>query len=54
MTRARVKKIISYVSRFAVAGAALYMASRKENLRDVASSLWGLNFWVFAAAIHKN
>ena len=51
MTKAKIKKIISYTSRFAVAGVALYMASRKENLRDVGASLWKLNLWAFAAAM---
>jgi len=51
MPRAKVKKIISYISRFAVAAAARYMASRKENLRDVATDLWKLNLWVFVAAM---
>jgi uncharacterized protein (TIRG00374 family) len=50
MTKAKVKKIISYTSRFAVAAAALYIASRKENIKDVATDLWKLNLWVFAAA----
>jgi uncharacterized protein (TIRG00374 family) len=45
------KKYISYLLRFAVAGAALYLAFRGENIKQVSEVLWGLNLWVFAAAV---
>jgi glycosyltransferase 2 family protein len=45
------KKYISYLLRFAVAGAALYLAFRGENIKQVSEVLWGLNLWVFVAAV---
>jgi len=45
------RKYISYILRFAVATAALYLALRGEDLGQVADVLLGLNLWVFAAAI---
>lgn len=47
----RKNKYISYLLRFAVAGAALYLAFRGEDLTRVKDVLLGLNLWVFSAAI---
>ena len=44
------KKYISYILRFAIAGAALYLAFRGENISQIAGVLLGLNPWVVAAA----
>lgn len=44
-------KYISYLLRFAVAGAALYLAFRGESLRQVGKVLLGLNLWIFATAL---
>jgi len=49
--RVRSKKYISYLVRFGVAGAALYLAFRGEDLGQIAEVLLGLNLWVFAAAV---
>jgi len=51
MPRAKIKKSISYILRFIVAAAALYMAFRKENLRQVGQDLLKPNLWVVAAAM---
>jgi len=53
MPKAKVRnnKYISYLLRFAVAGAALYLAFRGEDLGRVAEVLLGLNLWIFAAAL---
>ncbi|UCC96278.1 MAG: flippase-like domain-containing protein [Phycisphaerales bacterium] len=53
MPQARVRnsKTISHVARFCIAGGALYLAFRGEDLRQVAEVLLGLNLWIFAAAI---
>jgi len=53
MPKAKVRKnrFISYLLRFAVAGTALYLAFRGEDLRQVAEVLLGLNLWIFAAAL---
>ena len=53
MVEAKVKKsrYISYLLRFTVSGAALYLAFRKEDLGKVAEVLSGLNLWVFAASL---
>lgn len=53
MPKAKVRKSrsISYLLRFAVAGTALYLAFRGEDLRQVAEVLLGLNLWIFAAAL---
>jgi len=53
MPKARVRnsKYISYVVRFGIAGGALYLALRGEDLGQVAEVLLGLNLWVFATAI---
>jgi len=45
------RKYISYLLRFLVAAAALYLAFRGENFREVVDVLFGLNLWIFAAAI---
>jgi uncharacterized protein (TIRG00374 family) len=45
------RKYISYLLRFIVAGAALYLAFRGENFADVIEVLLGLNLWIFAGAI---
>jgi len=45
------RKYISYILRFAVAGGALYLAFRGEDLGKIAEVLGGLNLWVFAAAL---
>ena len=45
------RKYISYLLRFIVAGAALYLAFRGENFSEVAEVLLGLNLWIFAGAI---
>ena len=53
MPKAKVRKSrsISYLLRFTVAGTALYLAFRGEDLRQVAEVLLGLNLWIFAAAL---
>jgi len=53
MPKARVRKTkyISYLLRFIVAGAALYLAFRGENFSEVIGVLVGLNLWIFALAI---
>ena len=53
MTKAKGKrrKYISYILRFAVAGGALYLAFRGEDLGKIAEVLRGLNLWIFAAAL---
>ena len=53
MPKAKVRKnrYISYLLRFAVAGTALYLAFRGENLGQVAEVLLGINLWIFAAAL---
>lgn len=45
------KKYISYLLRFAVAGAAIYLAFRGEDLKLVGNVLLSLNLWIFAAAL---
>ncbi|MCK4752287.1 MAG: flippase-like domain-containing protein [Planctomycetes bacterium] len=42
---------ISYALRFGIAGAALYLAFRGENLKEIGTVLLGLNLWVFVVAI---
>jgi uncharacterized protein (TIRG00374 family) len=49
--KVRKNKYIPYILRFAVAGAALYLAFRGENLRQVTEVIFGLNLWIFAVAI---
>ena len=49
--RVRKTKYISYLLRFIVAGAALYLAFRGENFTEVFEVLLGLNLWIFAGAI---
>jgi len=49
--RVRKSKYISYLLRFIVAGAALYLAFRGENFTEVIDILLGLNLWIFAVAI---
>ena len=44
-------RYISYLLRFAVAGGALYLIFRGENLKQIADVLLGLHLWVFAAAL---
>ncbi|MGB2864592.1 MAG: lysylphosphatidylglycerol synthase transmembrane domain-containing protein [Sedimentisphaerales bacterium] len=44
-------KYISYLLRFVVAGAALYLAFRGENFTEVLEVLLGLNLWIFAGAM---
>lgn len=44
-------KTISYLLRFAVAVAALYLAFKGESLNQVTKLLLGLNLWVFMAAL---
>jgi glycosyltransferase 2 family protein len=53
MPRARVRnsKYISYVVRFGIAGAALYLVFRGENPRQVGDVLLALNPWILAAAV---
>ena len=53
MPEARVRKsrYLSYFLRFAVAGTALYLAFRGENFSEVVDVLFGLNLWIFAAAV---
>lgn len=53
MPKAKVRKskYVSYLLRFAVAGAALYLAFRGEDLGEITEVLLGLNLWVFAVAI---
>jgi uncharacterized protein (TIRG00374 family) len=45
------KRYISYLLRFGVAAAALYLAFRKEDLTEVANVLLGINLWIFAASL---
>ena len=47
----RKNRYISYLLRFVVAGGALYLVFRGEDLRQVAKVLLGLNLWIFAAAL---
>ena len=49
--RVRKTKYISYLIRFIVAAAALYLAFRGENFAEVVGVLLGLNLWIFAGAI---
>ena len=49
--RVRKSKYISYLLRFIVAAAALYLAFRGENFSEVFKVLLGLNLWIFAGAI---
>ena len=49
--KAKRSRYISYLLRFTVAGAALYLAFRGESLKQVSEVLLGLNLWVFAAAL---
>jgi len=53
MPKARVRKTkyISYLLRFTVAAAALYLAFRGENFSEVFEVMLGLNLWIFALAI---
>ncbi len=56
MPEARVRKTkktkyISYLLRFIVAGAALFLAFRGENFTEVVDVLLGLNLWIFAGAM---
>jgi uncharacterized protein (TIRG00374 family) len=53
MPKAKVRKnkYISYLLRFGVAGGALYLAFRGEDLGQVKDVLLGLNLWIFAAAL---
>lgn len=44
-------RYISYLLRFAVAGSALYLTFRGEDLSKIAEVLLGLNLWVFVAAL---
>jgi uncharacterized protein (TIRG00374 family) len=44
-------KYISYLLRFTVAGAALYLAFRGESLKQVGEVLLGLSLWIFIAAL---
>jgi uncharacterized protein (TIRG00374 family) len=44
-------KYVWYLLRFAIAGAALYLAFRGESFKQVIKVLLGLNLWVFAAAL---
>lgn len=44
-------KTISYLLRFAVAGAAIYLAFKGESLNNVTKILLGLSLWVFTAAL---
>ncbi len=44
-------RYISYISRFAIAGTALYLAVKGEDLSQVAEVLSGLNLWVLVAAL---
>ncbi len=44
-------KYILYLLRFAVAGAALYIAFRGENLKQISNVLLGLNLWIFVIAL---
>jgi uncharacterized protein (TIRG00374 family) len=50
-TKGKKNKYISYLLRFSVAAAALYLAFRGEDFRQVADILLGLNLWIFAAAL---
>jgi uncharacterized protein (TIRG00374 family) len=45
-TRGRKSKYISYLLRFGVAGVALYLVFRGEDVRQVAKTLAGLNPWI--------
>ncbi|MDD5327343.1 MAG: lysylphosphatidylglycerol synthase transmembrane domain-containing protein [Phycisphaerae bacterium] len=51
MPRAKIKKSISHILRFAIAAAALYMAFRKEDLRQVGHDLMVPSFWAIAGAM---
>ncbi len=49
--RVRKSKYVWYAARFCIAGGALYLALRGEDLRQVAEVLLSLNLWILAAAI---
>ena len=49
--KGKTSRYISYLLRFAVAGAALYLAFSGEDLGQVAEVLLGLNLWIFAAVL---
>lgn len=49
--RVRKSKYISYVVRFGIAGAALYLVFRGEDPGQIGDVLLGLNRWVLAAAV---
>jgi uncharacterized protein (TIRG00374 family) len=53
MPQARVRnsKYISYIVRFGIAGAALYLVFRGENPGQIGHVLLGLNRWILAAAV---
>lgn len=53
MPQARVRnsRTISYVVRFGIAGAALYLVFRGEDPRQIGQVLLGLNRWILAAAL---
>jgi uncharacterized protein (TIRG00374 family) len=51
MPRGKIKKSISYILRFTVAAAALYLAVRKVDLREVIRILMGIRPWIFAAGL---
>ncbi|OHB59856.1 MAG: hypothetical protein A2167_08720 [Planctomycetes bacterium RBG_13_46_10] len=44
-------RYISYLLRFAVAGAALYLAFKGESIKQVSEVLLGLQLWIFIAAL---
>ncbi len=50
-TKPKKHKYISYLLRFLIAGAALYLAVMKVDLGAVTKILLGINLWVFAAAM---
>lgn len=50
-SKGKISRYISYLLRFAVAGAALYLAFRGESLKQIGEVLLGLNLWIFAAAL---
>ncbi len=49
--KSKKSKNISYLLRFTIAGAAIYLAFRGENVKQVIGVLLGMNPWVFIAAL---
>lgn len=51
MPGAKINKSISYLFRFLIAAAALYLAARRVDLRQVVGIFLGVKLWIFAAGL---